>query len=80
MTPKQMTYSLDERQIGGIEGRIEWALKIWFDDNLGYVIHVWHTKPSEFQVEEMVSICLRAIDVYRRSFTIPQQPCATKRE
>lgn len=79
MAPKQMTYLLDERQIGG---RLEWALKIWFDGDLDkrWVIHVWYMKPSEFQVEEMVSICLRAIDVYRRSFTIPQQPCATKWE
>jgi hypothetical protein len=79
MSPKQMTYLLDERQIGG---RLEWALKIWFDDDPDkrYVIYVWCTKPSESQVEEMVSICLRAIDVYRRSFTIPQQPCATRWE
>lgn len=79
MEPKQMTYSLDERQSGD---RLEWALKIWFDDNLDRkdVVYVWYTKPSESQVEEMVSVLLRGIDTYRRSFTIPQQPCATRWE
>ena len=62
MGPKQMIYSLDERLSGD---RLEWALKIWFDDNLNrqYVVYVWHSKPSECQVEEMVCICLRTIDV-----------------
>jgi len=78
MEPKELQYQVDKSMYS--DG--EYVLWIHFDGNLSSrrVVNTWDHPPTQDEVIDAVSLGLRFIDCYLKSFTNPKLPNVVKWE
>ena len=70
--PNNVTYRIIERRNVHVKGNKEWAFTVQFRMNENaWTIFTWTYKPSEKEIENILEITLRAIDVFYRNLQLP---------